>query len=144
MDIKMGVAATLPEFSEWTLTLAIWFQTYRSCVPLFHIDNLEIANYSSKNIVFNFLGDFGQAMWMRSCHEDMILIRRSHNCTGTACVQGDSASCSNLTEQTLISWIYTTARLLTLPYFQIMSIFRPRQCKSISFFEERIKNWLRL
>ena len=52
-------------------------------------------------MVFYFLGDFGQALWIRSCHEDVILRSKSHNCAGTAFVQGDSASGSKLTEQTI-------------------------------------------
>ena len=39
-------------------------------------------------IVFYFLGDFGQALVIRSGHEDVILTRKSHNCAGTAFVQG--------------------------------------------------------
>ena len=72
-------------------------------------------NYYSKSIVFYFLGEFGQLLWIWSRYEDVIL-RRSHNCAGTAFVQWDSAGDSNLTEQTLISWIYTMTWLLTLPY----------------------------
>ena len=43
----------------------------------------------------------GQALFIRSCHEDVIFTRKSHNCAGTAFVQGDSAGGSKLTEQTL-------------------------------------------
>ena len=45
----------------------------------------------SLTIVVYPLGNFGQASWIRSCHEDLILIRKSHNCTGVAFIQGDSA-----------------------------------------------------
>ena len=45
--------------------------------------------------------DFGQALLIRSCHEDVILTRRSHNWAGTAFLQGDSAGGSKLIEQTL-------------------------------------------
>ena len=38
---------------------------------------------------------------IKSCHEDVILRRKSHKCTETAFVQGDSAGGSKLTEQTL-------------------------------------------
>ena len=38
---------------------------------------------------------------MRSCHEDLILTRKSHNYAGIAFFQGDSAGGSKLTEQTL-------------------------------------------
>ena len=47
------------------------------------------------------MGDLGQALFIRSCHEDVIFTRKSHNCDGTAFVQGDSAGGSKLTEQTL-------------------------------------------
>ena len=47
-----------------------------------------------------FLGDFGQALLIRSCHKDVVLKRKSHNCAGTAFVQGDSASGLELIEQT--------------------------------------------
>ena len=40
-------------------------------------------------------------MLIRSCHEDVILTRKSHNCAGTASVQGDSAGGSKLIEQTI-------------------------------------------
>ena len=39
---------------------------------------------------------------MRSCHEDLILTRKSHNCAGIAFIQGDSAGGSKLIEQTLL------------------------------------------
>ena len=67
------------------------------------LDTCDWSMYSNilKSIVFYFLGDFGQALWIRSCHEDVILTRKSHNCTGTAFVQGDSAGGSKLIEQTL-------------------------------------------
>ena len=50
--------------------------------------------------VFYFLGDFGQALSIRSCHKDVILTRKSDNCAGTAFVQEDSAGGSKLNEQT--------------------------------------------
>ena len=50
---------------------------------------------------FYFLGDFGQALLIRSYNKDVILTRNSHNCAGTAFVQGDSASGSKFIEQTL-------------------------------------------
>ena len=40
-----------------------------------------------QSIVLYFLGDFGQVLLIRSCHEDLILTRKSHNCAGTAFVQ---------------------------------------------------------
>ena len=42
-----------------------------------------------------------QALFIRSCHEDVIFARKSHNCAGIAFVQGDSAGGSKLTEQTI-------------------------------------------
>ena len=56
----------------------------------FDIDDLEIGKCSIKVLSFTFLGDFGQALLIRSCHEDVILTRKSHNCAGTAFVQEDS------------------------------------------------------
>ena len=47
------------------------------------------------------LGDFGQTLFIRLCHEDVILAINSPNCTGKAFVQGDSAGASNLIEQSL-------------------------------------------
>ena len=47
------------------------------------------------------LGNIGQALFIRSCHEDVIFTRKSHNCAGTAFVQGDSARGSKLIEQIL-------------------------------------------
>ena len=70
-------------------------------LPLFDIDHLEIANCSNLTIVFYPLGNFGQALCIRSCHEDLILTRKSHNCAGIAFIQGDSACGSKLIEQTL-------------------------------------------
>ena len=63
-------------------------------------ENLEIANCSIKHFPL-LLGDFGQALLIRSCHKDVILTRKSHNCAGTAFVQGDTAGGSKLIEQTL-------------------------------------------
>ena len=73
---------------------------------LFDIDHLEIANCSNLSIVFYLVGSFGQALFIRSCHEDAILTRKSHNHAGTAFVQGDSAGGSKLIEQTLtVDWV---------------------------------------
>ena len=71
-------------------------------LPLFDADHLEIANCSNLTIVFYPLGNFGQAFCIRSCHEDLILTRKSHNCAGMSFIQGDSAGGSELTEQTLL------------------------------------------
>ena len=64
---------------------------------------MEIANCSNLTTVFYPLGNFGQALCLRSCHEDLILTRKSHNCAGFAFIQGDSAGGSKLIEQTLPS-----------------------------------------
>ena len=60
-----------------------------------------IANCSDLTIVFYPLGNFGQALCIRSCHEDLSLTKKSHNCAGIAFIRGDSAGGSKLTEQTL-------------------------------------------
>ena len=59
--------------------------------PLFDADHLKIANCSNLTIVFYPLDNFGQALCIRSCHEDLILTRKSHNRGGIAFIQGDSA-----------------------------------------------------
>ena len=74
--------------------LATSSQTFYSYFPLFDIDRLKIANCS---LSFYPLGNFRQA----SCNEDLILIRKSHNCSGIEFIRGDSAGGSKLTEQTL-------------------------------------------
>ena len=51
------------------------------------------------------MGDFWQALLIRSCHEDVVLTRKSHNCAGTAFVQGHSAGGSKMIEQTLIFYL---------------------------------------
>ena len=66
----------------------------------------EVVNRSLKAdctdfTVFYFLGGFGQQLLIRSCHEDVILTKKSHDCAGTAFVQEDSAGGSKLIEQTL-------------------------------------------
>ena len=83
------------------LILVMWSPASHSFFPLFDDDYLEIANCSDLTIVFYLLGNFGQALLIRSCHEDVILTRKSHNWTGIAFIQGDSAGGSKLIEQTL-------------------------------------------
>ena len=56
-------------------------------------DHLKIANCSNLTIVFYPLGNFGQALCMRSCQ---ILTRKSHNCSGIGFIQLDSAGGSKL------------------------------------------------
>ena len=85
------------------LILATWPQTSYSCFPLFDVDHLKIANCSNLTIVFYPLGNFGQALCRRSCHEDLILTRKGYSCTGIAFIQGDSAGGSKLIEQTLMA-----------------------------------------
>ena len=65
-------------------------------------DHLKIANCSNLTIVFYPKGNFGQALCITSCHEGLILTRKSHNCSGTAFIQGDSAGASMLIEQTIL------------------------------------------
>ena len=70
-------------------------------LPLFDADHLEIANCFNLATVFYPLENFGQALCIRLCHEDLILTRKSHNCPGIAFIQGDSAGGSVMIEQTL-------------------------------------------
>ena len=83
------------------LMFATSSQTSHSYFPLFDVDHLEIANCSNLTIVFYPLGNFGQVLCIRSCHEDLILTRKNHNCAEIAFIQGDSAGSSKLIEQTL-------------------------------------------
>ena len=83
------------------LILATWSQASHSFFPLFQVDHLEIANCSDLTIVFYPLGNFGQALLIRSCHENVILTRKSHNFAGFVFIQGDSAGGSKFIEQTL-------------------------------------------
>ena len=85
------------------LILATPSQTFHSYFPLFDVDHLKIANCSNLTIVFYPVGNFGQALCIRSCHEDLILTRKSHNCSGNAFIQGGSAGGSKLIEQTVKS-----------------------------------------
>ena len=85
------------------LILATSSQTFHSYFPLFDVDYLKTANCSNLTIVFYPLGNFGQALCLRSCHENLILTRKSHNCSGIAFIQGDSAGGSKLSEQTYYS-----------------------------------------
>ena len=87
------------------LILATWSQTSHSCFPLFNVDHLKIANCSNLIIVFYPLGSFGQALCIRSCHENLILIRKNHNWAGIAFIQGDSVGGSKFSEHT--SHIFT-------------------------------------
>ena len=76
-------------------------QTSHNCFSLLDVVDLEIADCSNLiSIVYYLLGDLGQALFIRSCHENVIFTRKSHNCAGTAFVQGDSVGGSKLTKQT--------------------------------------------
>ena len=44
--------------------------------PLFDVDHLEIVNCTNVTIVFYPLGNFGQALCIRSCHEDLMLTKK--------------------------------------------------------------------
>ena len=70
-------------------------------LPLFDVGHLEIAKCSNLTIVFYPLSNFGQALCVRSCHEDLILTRKSHNCARITLIQVDSVGASKLIEQTL-------------------------------------------
>ena len=85
------------------LILATSFQTFHSYFPLFDVDHLKIANCSNLTIVFYPSGNFGQALCIRSCHENLILTRKSYNCSGIVFIQEDSVGGSKLIEQTLKS-----------------------------------------
>ena len=84
------------------LILAKSPQTFHSYFPLFDVDHLKMANCSHLTIVFCPLGTFGQALCIRSCHEDLTLTRKSHNCSGIAFIQGDCAGGSKFIEQTIM------------------------------------------
>ena len=77
------------------LVLATSSQTFHSYFPLFDVDHLKIANCLLSFTLWAILG-------IRSCQEDLILTRKSHNCSGIAFIQGDSAGGSKLIEQTLL------------------------------------------
>ena len=51
---------------------------------------------------------------IRSCHEDPILTRKSHKCTGTAFPQGNSAADSKLDRQTFSLGIHLTLSLFVV------------------------------
>ena len=79
---------------------ATWFETYRSCFPLFDIDDFEIEISLLKHCLLLFGRFRASIVIIRSCYEYVILTRKSHNCAGTAFVQGDSAGGSKFIEQT--------------------------------------------
>ena len=88
--------------------------------PLFDVDHLKIANCSNVTIVFYALGNFGQALCIKSCHEDLILTRKSHNCAGIAFIQGNSADGSKLFEQTLLA---NSKEVLSQPKINLFCVF---------------------
>ena len=85
------------------LIVATSSQTSHSYFHLFDVNHLKIANCSNLTIVFYPLGNVGQALCTRSCHQDLILTRKSHNCAAIAFIQEDSVGGSKLIEQTLIA-----------------------------------------
>ena len=76
-------------------------QTFHSYFFLFDFDHLKIAHCYNLTTVFYPLDNFGQALCTRLCNEDLILTRKSHNCSGIASIQGNSAGGSKLIEQTI-------------------------------------------
>ena len=104
------------------LILATSSQTFHSYFPLFDVDHLKIANCSNLTIVFYPLGNFGQALCIRSCHEDLILTRKSHNCSGIAFIQGDSAGGSKLIEQTISYWLFISLNL-NVVFFALILLY---------------------
>ena len=62
----------------------------------FDTDHLKIADYYNSTLPGHFVYK------LVPCHEDLILARKSHNCTGTAFVQFDSTSVSKLIEQSVL------------------------------------------
>ena len=116
------------------LILATSSQTFHSYFPLFDVDHLKIANCSNLTIVFYQLGNFGQALCIRSYHEDLILTWKSHNCSGIAFIQEDSAGGSKLIKQTLPMfkknkiwrvwpWISSKAFSNNIPTFRFFCFF---------------------
>ena len=97
LDIRL--LSILKPLLVWIL--ATWSQTSHSCLPPFDIDHLEIANFPNESIVYYFLGNFEKALFIRSCHEEVILTRKWHNWAGTAFIQGDSTVGSKLIGRTL-------------------------------------------
>ena len=81
-----------------------------------------MANCSNLTIVFYPLGNFGQALSIRSCHEDLILKRKGRNCAGIAFIQGDSAGNSKFIEQTLRDVIPLFAK--NVPHWYCLFLFK--------------------
>ena len=48
-----------------------------------------------------------QPLFIRSCHKDVILARKNHDCVGIVFAQGDSAGGSKLVGQTLRKYVST-------------------------------------
>ena len=97
----MGLISFLFFQCKTAFNVSTCSQTSHSCFPLFDVDHLEIAHCSNLTTVFYPLVNFGHVLCIKSCYEDLNLTRKSHNCTGIAFIQGDSAGSSKLIEQTL-------------------------------------------
>ena len=102
-----------------------------------------MANCSNLTTAFYLSGNFEQALCIRSCHEDLILTRKSHSCAGIAFIQGDSAGGSKLIEQALIP-SFAEMTLVFEPFFNLLSlsfsclvVFRSSEPIAISKFEVR-------
>ena len=73
---------------------------------------------SSFTILFKYFIQLVLSSFIRSCHEDLILTRKSNSCAGIAFILGDSVGGSKLIEQTLLintesdRVVYYTGKLL--------------------------------
>ena len=92
------------------LTSFLFFQ----CKTAFNVNTCHVISDTSqllppvrrwpsgnRKLLFCLLGNFGQALCIKSCHEDLILTRISHNYAGIGFIQEGSAGGSKLSEQTL-------------------------------------------
>ena len=76
------------------------------------------------------MGDLGQAFFTRSSHENVIFRRKSHNCAGTAFVQGDSLGGSKLTEQTLL-YAHTVDEIVSVFAIFVKKVLEVQLCAVI-------------
>ena len=82
--------------TAFMLILAASSQTFHSYFPLLNVVHLK----SKMLIVVYPLGNVGQELCIRSCHEDLILTRKRHNCSSIGFIQVGLCSGSKLIEQT--------------------------------------------